>query len=314
MPRPTLQSPLGRSQRSHLASIGYDTRNLPNPFQDTSSSSTSSSIRPSAPVASDTVATSASSSSLKPASRSTLIPSVLLHRQNSNSNNSTSSSNVQSSASRTLARLQSESTPHRGRTGDQQRRQDSDNHDHNHEQEQQHEQEQHEQEQENPLIHLTPSQREAAVENLEIETMDRMQKLRASIGVLTNSLRFRSDAEINRLPSAVRTMTVEEYWFTYNGSAKEYLAQQATKKSVADTSFLQALGMTDHKKKREGQPEELWQHKSKDEDGVERPGQHSARYRPYPNTSSSTLTGTSQQQRIAKKPFVDSRGLGMKKE
>ncbi|KAF9430000.1 hypothetical protein BGZ76_000999 [Entomortierella beljakovae] len=105
-----------------------------------------------------------------------------------------------------------------------------------------------EQDQENLLIYLTPGQREAAVENLEIETIDRIQKLRASIGVLANSLRFRSEAEFNRLPAAIRTMTVEEFWFTFNGNAKEYLEQQNAKKSVANTSFLHALGIADPKK------------------------------------------------------------------
>jgi hypothetical protein len=78
--------------------------------------------------------------------------------------------------------------------------------------------------------------------------MDRIQKLRASIGVLTNSLKFRAEAEVNRLPAAIRTMTVEEFWFTYNGNAKEYLEQQAKTKTVANTAFLHALGMVDQKR------------------------------------------------------------------
>ncbi|KAG0302470.1 hypothetical protein BGZ97_002333 [Linnemannia gamsii] len=115
---------------------------------------------------------------------------------------------------------------------------DGDNMDDNH-----HHGDEMEEQGENPLIHLTQNQREAAIENLEIETMDRIQKLRASIGVLTNSLKFRAEAEVNRLPAAIRTMTVEEFWFTYNGSAKEYLEQQAKTKTVANTAFLHALGM-----------------------------------------------------------------------
>ncbi|KAF9330133.1 hypothetical protein BG006_006873 [Podila minutissima] len=104
---------------------------------------------------------------------------------------------------------------------------------------------------ENPLIHLTRSQREAAVENLEIETMDRIQKLRASIGVLAGSLRFRADLELNRLPTSIRSMTVEEFWFKYNGNAKEYLKLQTKVKTEANTSFLHAIGM-DRKRNREG--------------------------------------------------------------
>lgn len=36
-------------------------------------------------------------------------------------------------------------------------------------------------------------------------------------------------------------MTVEEFWFTYNGSAKEYLERQATKKAADSTSFLHMM-------------------------------------------------------------------------
>ncbi|KAG0288061.1 hypothetical protein BGZ96_008096 [Linnemannia gamsii] len=98
--------------------------------------------------------------------------------------------------------------------------------------------------------------------------MDRIQKLRASIGVLTNSLKFRAEAEVNRLPAAIRAMTVEEFWFTYNGSAKEYLEQQAKTKTVANTAFLHALGMVDQKRKREtpGPTDDLWQQKRKNRD------------------------------------------------
>lgn len=77
--------------------------------------------------------------------------------------------------------------------------------------------------------------------------MDRIQQLRAHIGVLAGSLRFRADLELNRLPTSIRSMTVEEFWFKYNGDAKEYLKLQARVKTEANTSFLHAIGM-DHKR------------------------------------------------------------------
>lgn len=80
-----------------------------------------------------------------------------------------------------------------------------------------------------------------------ILAMDRIQKLRASIGVLAGSLRFRADLELNRLPTSIRSMTVEEFWFKYNGNAKEYLKLQTRVKTEANTSFLHAIGM-DHKR------------------------------------------------------------------
>ncbi|KAF9578905.1 hypothetical protein BGW38_005075 [Lunasporangiospora selenospora] len=116
---------------------------------------------------------------------------------------------------------------------------------------------------ENPLIYLTPNQREAAMENLEIEVMDRIQKLRASINVLTSSLQFRGEAELNRLPAVVRSMTMEEFCFKYNGSAKEYLQRQTSSKSVADTAFLHAMGLTHSKRKRDPAPQsnDFWRYK-----------------------------------------------------
>lgn len=121
----------------------------------------------------------------------------------------------------------------------------------------------------NPLRHLTQAHRDMALETLEIESMfscqrsflgdfsqfqcslrdhlllmlvaysccfsvslamDRTQKLRASVSVLTSSLKFRTEAEIKRLPAEIRAMSVEEFWFKYNGSAKEYLNRQKESK------------------------------------------------------------------------------------
>ncbi|KAK3813344.1 MAG: hypothetical protein J3Q66DRAFT_45624 [Benniella sp.] len=125
--------------------------------------------------------------------------------------------------------------------------------------------------QENPLVYLSEEQRKAAIENLDIETMDRIQTLRAALNAFTNSLRFRSEAELNRLPPAVRNMTVEEFWFTYNGSAKEYLERQATKKAADSTSFLNMM-----------------------ERAIKQP----ARFKPYPDPPNG-------QQRKTTKPFVN---------
>ncbi|KAF9128270.1 hypothetical protein BGW39_005214 [Mortierella sp. 14UC] len=165
---------------------------------------------------------------------------------------------------------------------------------------------------ENPLIHLTPNQREAAIENLDIETMDRIQKLRASIGVLTNSLKFRAEAEMNRLPAAIRAMTVEEFWLTYNGSAKEYLEQQAKSKTVANTAFLHALGMVDQKRKREtpGPADDLWQQKKRNRDEQRQKQPQAAGYSGGSSSLSSSTRHNpypAQQQRRHQSPFVGSR-------
>ncbi|KAG0057226.1 hypothetical protein BGZ83_000639 [Gryganskiella cystojenkinii] len=98
----------------------------------------------------------------------------------------------------------------------------------------------------NPLKHLTQAQRDLALDTLEIETMDRVQKLRASLDVLTTSLKFRTEAEIKRLPAEVRAMSVEEFWFKYNGSAKEYLRRQ--KENKIDPNMMLVQGISDIKR------------------------------------------------------------------
>ncbi|KAF9214344.1 hypothetical protein BGZ59_003908 [Podila verticillata] len=97
--------------------------------------------------------------------------------------------------------------------------------------------------------------------------MDRIQQLRAHISVLAGSLRFRADLELNRLPTSIRSMTVEEFWFRYNGDAKEYLKLQARVKTEANTSFLHAIGI-DHKRKREGSEsaKDQWEQSKRNKD------------------------------------------------
>ncbi|KAG0300759.1 hypothetical protein BGZ98_008920 [Dissophora globulifera] len=240
-------SAAARSPRSYLASSSFDTANLPNPFQDsTSSFETAATPTPAAPVASDT--TASSTLELSKHSRSAV------RRENSHNTNNMTAATMAATSS--VPRDKSSNTNgHYDQDEGEDQDQDQD------------------QEQENPLIFLTDVQREAAVENLDIEIMDRVQTMRASIGVLTNSIRFRCEAELNRLPAAIRAMTVEEFWFTYNGNAKEYLNRQAAKKTVANTSFLHEI-----------------QNASK----------HPARYKPYPGAAQSQFRQTT-------RPFVDLR-------
>ncbi|KAG0213599.1 hypothetical protein BGX28_004016 [Mortierella sp. GBA30] len=214
------------NQREYLSSSSYDTRNLSNPFQDNYTATASTP----APTAADTIPSSSSSSSTSFAPSATHkatappihTPSAEMHLRQLEQQVETDRS--ESKSITTYCRNSSYQDHPTNSTRDSSL------------------------EQENPLVYLTPNQRQAAVENLEIEALDRIQKLRASIGVLTNSLKFRSEAEINRLPAAIRAMTVEEFWFTYNGSAKEYLERQQKDKTVANTTFLHAFGMTERKR------------------------------------------------------------------
>ncbi|KAG0255066.1 hypothetical protein BG011_005335 [Mortierella polycephala] len=63
-------------------------------------------------------------------------------------------------------------------------------------------------------------------------------------------------------------MTVEEYWFKYNGSAKEYLEKQARSKTVANTAFLHAIGLADQKRKRGSSviSDDLWHQNKKNKE------------------------------------------------
>ncbi|KAF9319328.1 hypothetical protein BG003_009409 [Podila horticola] len=178
---------------------------------------------------------------------------------------STSKTTIAPVAADTIASRSSSSSSHRNRDITSQHQQEDQD------QDQEDEGDRTKDERENPLVHLTRSQREAAVENLEIETMDRIQKLRASIGVLAGSLRFRADLELNRLPTSIRSMTVEEFWFKYNGNAKEYLKLQTRVKTEANTSFLHAIGM-DHKRKREGSEsaKDQWEQSKRNTDDATR--------------------------------------------
>ncbi|GJJ69539.1 hypothetical protein EMPS_01885 [Entomortierella parvispora] len=156
---------------------------------------------------------------------------------------------------------------------------------------------------ENPLRHLTQAHRDMALETLEIETMDRTQKLRASVSVLTSSLKFRTEAEIKRLPTEIRSMSVEEFWFKYNGSAKEYLNRQ--KENKIDPKALLSQSVPEAKRKRDTSGhDELWERTKRNKEeqdralsragdqGSNRPSQPSSRYKPYPTPSSQAQTSS----------------------
>ncbi|CAO3575097.1 unnamed protein product [Mortierella alpina] len=300
MARINLNSPVKQPRRPFPPSSSYDTtRNLPNPFHDNSSSSTTTSTTHTTRVAAVTKAMSTSSAPLE----SDTIPAPYSPTSHSRPTKSITDfdrrdhDEVDRSDSKSITAYYRNSST----TDD-----PSDAHLRDYSPEP-----------DNPLIYLTPNQRQAAVENLEIETMDRIQKLRASISVLTNSLKFRSEAEINRLPAAIRAMTVEEYWLTYNGNAKEYLERQAMNKTLANTTFLHALGMTEPKRRRDhpGSSDSLWQQQQKNKDASQGSGggpssssnsssnnmrslQQSVRHRPYPVDVPSLARSTA-------KPFVE---------
>ncbi|KAF9900259.1 hypothetical protein BX616_002646, partial [Lobosporangium transversale] len=200
MPRPTLQIVSGRSPRSYLATTSYDTRNLPNPFQDTpllssttspittnlKTTATTPSITATAvtiPIASDTIASttpflSSSSSSFPPSllskSISANVPETSPTLYLGNSQNGLFDTALASTGEREYLTDQKQHTSsqqrnseHQGEDEDEDEDKEGNGHDKlRRDQDQPHEQIQDE---ENPLVHLTAGQREAAVENLEIE-------------------------------------------------------------------------------------------------------------------------------------------------
>ncbi|KAF9080809.1 hypothetical protein BGX23_001638 [Mortierella sp. AD031] len=317
------------TSRHKSLSRSYSSQDYDNPFQESSSSSFVTAAA--APVPSDTIASSpASFSSARPVvSTASTLPRITQLNSNKSSTTGPSTATVSMTTTNmttttTMMNHQSSSTTYRGRESDlkttgqsRQESRDGQERDYAGDEEDEGDLDHHG---ENPLIHLTRNQREAAIENLEIETMDRIQKLRASIGVLTNSLKFRAEAEMNRLPAAIRAMTVEEFWFTYNGSAKDYLEQQAKSKTVANTAFLHALGMVDHqKRKREATAppaDDLWQQKKRNREEQHEQHQrptHSAGFNGSSSTSHRPLHQStrhnpySSQHRRVQNPFVDSR-------
>ncbi|KAF9291336.1 hypothetical protein BGZ68_004424 [Mortierella alpina] len=220
MARINLNSPIKQPRRPFPPSSSYDsTHNLPNPFHDNTSTTTNTNTNTNnatrvavtkalstsaAPLESDTIPASYTSITASGPTKST----AALNRRDHDEIDRSDSKSI-TAYYRNSSNTDDPADPHLRDSSP---------------------------EPENPLIYLTPNQRQAAVENLEIES------------VLTNSLKFRSEAEINRLPAAIRAMTVEEYWLTYNGNAKEYLERQAMNKTLANTTFLHALGMTEQKR------------------------------------------------------------------
>ncbi|KAF9960469.1 hypothetical protein BGZ72_006851 [Mortierella alpina] len=221
MARINLNSPIKQPRRPFPPSSSYDsTHNLPNPFHDNTSSATNNTTRATtrtkalstsaAPLESDTIPALYSPTTATTTTRLGSNKSIGdLDRRDHDDIDRSDSKSITAYYRNTSNTTDEPTDPHLRDSSP---------------------------EPENPLIYLTPNQRQAAVENLEIES------------VLTNSLKFRSEAEINRLPAAIRAMTVEEYWLTYNGNAKEYLERQAMNKTLANTNFLHALGMTEQKR------------------------------------------------------------------
>ncbi|KAF9167568.1 hypothetical protein DFQ26_004083 [Actinomortierella ambigua] len=96
---------------------------------------------------------------------------------------------------------------------------------------------------ENPCKYLTKEQREAVIENLEIEMADRLMRLRKQVDVLKQNLVFRGEIEIDRIPSSVRPLTMEEFWLKFNGDANAYRQRQAQLKADVQNSVLQLMGV-----------------------------------------------------------------------
>ncbi|KAF9976757.1 hypothetical protein BGZ73_007892 [Actinomortierella ambigua] len=96
---------------------------------------------------------------------------------------------------------------------------------------------------ENPFKHLTSEQRDAVVENLEIEMADRLMRLRKQVDVLKQNLVFRGEIEIDRIPSSVRPLSMEEFWLQFNGDANAYRQRQAQLKADVQNSVMQLIGV-----------------------------------------------------------------------
>ncbi|KAG0232415.1 hypothetical protein BGW42_008206 [Actinomortierella wolfii] len=94
-----------------------------------------------------------------------------------------------------------------------------------------------------PFQYLTNEQREAVIENLDIEMADRLMRLRKQVEVLKQNLVFRGEIEIDRIPTYVRPLTMEEFWLKFNGDANAYRQRQAQIKADVQQSVLQLMGV-----------------------------------------------------------------------
>ncbi|KAJ3411823.1 hypothetical protein HDV05_001665 [Chytridiales sp. JEL 0842] len=73
---------------------------------------------------------------------------------------------------------------------------------------------------------LAPEQRQALLDNLDLEEEVRSRKLMSQAEEVCTSLRLQCEALIARMPAGVRNLTVEDFCNIYNGNVEEYLERQ----------------------------------------------------------------------------------------
>ncbi|ORY03607.1 hypothetical protein K493DRAFT_311642 [Basidiobolus meristosporus CBS 931.73] len=74
---------------------------------------------------------------------------------------------------------------------------------------------------------LSSDEKQALLDNLDLEVQDRQRKLRTTKDHLSAYLNFWGDLELNKIPKAIRALTMKEFTETYHCNAKEFFDRQA---------------------------------------------------------------------------------------
>ncbi|KAK9766595.1 hypothetical protein K7432_004223 [Basidiobolus ranarum] len=74
---------------------------------------------------------------------------------------------------------------------------------------------------------LSSDEKQALLDNLELEVQDRKRKLLTTQDHLSAYLNFWGDLELNKIPKAIRALTMKEFTETYHCNTKEFFDRQA---------------------------------------------------------------------------------------
>ncbi|KAJ1652667.1 hypothetical protein IWQ61_007046 [Dispira simplex] len=77
---------------------------------------------------------------------------------------------------------------------------------------------------------LSPTEKQAMLDNLEYEVNDRVQRLRSNSKWLCESLKLRCELDLSVFPKAVRSLKMGEFCLVYKGSVNEYMHQEAARR------------------------------------------------------------------------------------
>ncbi|KAL1964836.1 hypothetical protein VTN77DRAFT_6338 [Rasamsonia byssochlamydoides] len=102
-------------------------------------------------------------------------------------------------------------------------------------------------------LKITQSQKQALIDNLQLEITERARKLRAQYALQAQDLRARIERRVNRIPVALRKVTMGELLEKYNAAARPEEAVQTFKKPALPSKIAKPVPTTTISRDVEGQ-------------------------------------------------------------